>query len=638
MPTGELCSQSDAAIDVQAHSDSFFEYLKNTDTLLDGYRRNADKRVKIAIIDSGVDTQHPHIIQLQAEAEGWRRLRTASFVSSVEEGQDYVGHGTHIVATVMRIAKWAEIYVATVVDAQGTVNVRSVAKALTHAVREWKVNIVSLSLGFDRRVQRIDAALREADQQNILVFAAVSNHGAAALRQVAWPASMTKVFGINSANFDGVTSSFNPPENDNDSFSRYKLLGEGIRSAWPLHLEEGEEKVLSGTSMATPIAAATASLFIEFMRQNRFDEEATADAELITTPDGMKEIFHLIGNAKSKGDYFKYVTPWHLLSSVGSDTVKVDRICALGRIHEVLQSLRMYSSEGQDSASDTSGEPPVFTSASKLAPYTNKFAPYDIPVSALHQIDDPSAPRKPSRLSHKLQDAEQARHEASRRTVTNAGNNQQQTEDTRRAVSQGHVPWSGDLTPPSSSQRVAVNQFNPFTGYTSYPPAFNPFRHVPAGDFMNYARTPPVNIPYRPYSTPVPQASLGRPPGSRRNTQETFPSSRPSSAHRRVRHSRDNVAYASSTPSVPTRMLTTKDLEVQEQRQLPQLTAESLLAKERLEQDSDTEDTSEEADEDESITIRVTGQARIMVGGTMIEGTDGELLQIRNRRPKSSTE
>jgi hypothetical protein len=46
----------------------------------------------------------------------------------VPDGEDHVGHGTHITVTVMRIAKWAEIYVATVVDAQGVVNIQSVAK------------------------------------------------------------------------------------------------------------------------------------------------------------------------------------------------------------------------------------------------------------------------------------------------------------------------------------------------------------------------------------------------------------------------------------------------------------------------------------------------------------------------------
>jgi hypothetical protein len=49
-------------------------------------------------------------------------------VDSVPSGEDRVGHGTHITATVMRIARWAEVYVATVVDDGGHVDPPSVAK------------------------------------------------------------------------------------------------------------------------------------------------------------------------------------------------------------------------------------------------------------------------------------------------------------------------------------------------------------------------------------------------------------------------------------------------------------------------------------------------------------------------------
>lgn len=129
MPIGCLCSQSDAvSVEGQAESDAFFKYLEETQDLLDKFRRNGDKRVRIAIIDSGIDTTHPYVNDLVQEAKGWERLRFHSFVDSVPPGQDRLGHGTHIAVTVMRIAKWAEICVATVVDAKGKVDHFSVAK------------------------------------------------------------------------------------------------------------------------------------------------------------------------------------------------------------------------------------------------------------------------------------------------------------------------------------------------------------------------------------------------------------------------------------------------------------------------------------------------------------------------------
>jgi hypothetical protein len=214
-----------------------------------------------------------------------------------------------------------------------------------------------LSLGFDKRLSCIDAALEEAHGNGILVFAATSNNGAATSRHIAWPASMIKVFGINSAEFHGRTSSFNPPEDTDDGFSRYKFLGEGVRSAWPLHLDEGEEKTLTGTSMATPIAAATAALFIEFIRQNAWDEEVALDAEIIETPVGMKAIFQLIGIAMSGGEYLKYITPWCLLRTTDEQPIEACRKLVLDRIHQALSHLRVYKIEEHDTTTGpTRGE------------------------------------------------------------------------------------------------------------------------------------------------------------------------------------------------------------------------------------------------------------------------------------------
>lgn len=88
--------------------------------------------MKIAILDTGIDMTHPQVKEMQEEASEWKpnkaRVTSKSFIESIKDGEDHNGHGTHIAVTVMRIAKWAEVYVATVSDAQGEVNVKSTAK------------------------------------------------------------------------------------------------------------------------------------------------------------------------------------------------------------------------------------------------------------------------------------------------------------------------------------------------------------------------------------------------------------------------------------------------------------------------------------------------------------------------------
>ena len=131
-----------------------------------------------------------------------------SFVDSVQRGEDPVSHGTHIAVTVMRIARWAMVYVASVVDIDGKPNAGSVAKVrgllnspaivklifsrlCTHAIDEWHVDIISMSLGFPQGLNEIKEGLQKAEQNHTLVFAAVSNKGAVPLRPISWPASMT---------------------------------------------------------------------------------------------------------------------------------------------------------------------------------------------------------------------------------------------------------------------------------------------------------------------------------------------------------------------------------------------------------------------------------------------------------------
>lgn len=50
------------------------------------------------------------------------RVVSESFVSSAVAGEDTNNHGTHVAVTLMCVAPWAEIYVASVVDPDGKVD------------------------------------------------------------------------------------------------------------------------------------------------------------------------------------------------------------------------------------------------------------------------------------------------------------------------------------------------------------------------------------------------------------------------------------------------------------------------------------------------------------------------------------
>jgi len=69
--------------------------------------------VRIAILDSGLDPENPFLIEDQQLTN--RRIKEArSFVNGTEphDIRDEIGHGTHALGLLLKVAPCAEIYVA----------------------------------------------------------------------------------------------------------------------------------------------------------------------------------------------------------------------------------------------------------------------------------------------------------------------------------------------------------------------------------------------------------------------------------------------------------------------------------------------------------------------------------------------
>ena len=76
-----------------------------------------------------------------------------------------------------------------------------------------------------------------------------------------FPAYLPEIICINASNGDGSPSFFNPPAK---AGKKLTILGENVESAWKC--EPGSNralKTMTGTSVATPIAAAVAAVILE---------------------------------------------------------------------------------------------------------------------------------------------------------------------------------------------------------------------------------------------------------------------------------------------------------------------------------------------------------------------------------------
>jgi subtilisin family serine protease len=82
---------------------------ERTHTLLERERLRRDPRVKIAILDSGVD-KYFHALEEVQECRGFAPLPCNDYF-------DRVGHGTHSIGLLRKVAPNAHIYVAKVTEA-----------------------------------------------------------------------------------------------------------------------------------------------------------------------------------------------------------------------------------------------------------------------------------------------------------------------------------------------------------------------------------------------------------------------------------------------------------------------------------------------------------------------------------------
>ncbi|KEQ84504.1 subtilisin-like protein [Aureobasidium pullulans EXF-150] len=297
-----------------------------------------NEEVRIAILDTGVDASHEAIARQRTQLRDIR-----SFVQGSDETDDTHGHGTHGTALMLRLVPRARIYVGRI-----TVNSKpdpdAVVKAIEHAHRKWKVDIVSMAFGFkksdkhDREkhrqsMERIEEVIKAAASDNILFFGAACNSGI--LNGTAFPARLSQVICIHSANHGGRTSNHSPPARDNTY--NFSVLGEDVRSAWPVSLG-GPTELMTGTSTAVMIAAAVSAVILYLVRFEDKDfiprKTLSAIRERLKTQDAMCKLLKEMSVPTEGYDFLK---PWELIDMEGYDEPEKARQDALANIARFLK-------------------------------------------------------------------------------------------------------------------------------------------------------------------------------------------------------------------------------------------------------------------------------------------------------------
>lgn len=268
------------------------------------------KRPVIAILDTGVDINHPdlkdNIWTNEKEANGsdfedddnngycddvhgWDFIHNTAIIN---DGMDGNGHGTHCAGIAAAVGDNgigitganpnAMILPIKVMGDDGTGDIATIVRGIDYAVASG-ANILSMSLGGSNSTAEYQA-LSKAYAAYIPIVAAAGNSGASiyAPGQPTFPAAYDIVLGVMASGHDGQRAGYSNYDPDGPFYTQYAntdrnysqkddtSLGEfwnydlmapgtGIMSTLP----GGKYGKLSGTSMATPLVAGALSRMLQ---------------------------------------------------------------------------------------------------------------------------------------------------------------------------------------------------------------------------------------------------------------------------------------------------------------------------------------------------------------------------------------
>lgn len=215
----------------------------------------------IAVVDSGVDLQHPDLIG-QIQPGGW------DFVNDDNNPDDDQGHGTHVAGIIAArannlqgiagIAHNAKILPVKVLNAANTGNTFNIASGIVYAV-DRGAKIINLSLGGPTESTTTEGAIDYAVGRGVIVVAAAGNSGPGT---VLYPAAFDNVISVGAHDSTGATAGFSSTNSQVD----ISAAGVDILSTIPLSgatvTDPSGYRLLSGTSMAAPHVSGIVGLIV----------------------------------------------------------------------------------------------------------------------------------------------------------------------------------------------------------------------------------------------------------------------------------------------------------------------------------------------------------------------------------------
>ncbi len=263
----------------------------------------------VAVVDTGVDSDHPF---LEGRVIPTKINTSASGIRNNSE--DDHGHGTRI-AGIIADSTLDNVYIKPykVMDKWGDGTVITVAAGINCAVKDG-VDVINISIGFEEDSEILKAAIRNAEENDIVVVGAAGNN---ASDTIYYPASYSSVLKVTAINSDNV-------------FANFSSYGNGVDLAAPgVNIVTsnigGGFITVKGTSFSSPFVAAAAAAIISVEQHassedirtiilssvvsvNEYEAEKKFGNGILFMPEYSEEILH---GEKTNTPYFSHTPAYY---------------------------------------------------------------------------------------------------------------------------------------------------------------------------------------------------------------------------------------------------------------------------------------------------------------------------------------
>ncbi|WNF20939.1 S8 family peptidase [Mesobacillus jeotgali] len=209
-----------------------------------------NEEVQIAIVDTGVDLDHPDLRN--------RLVKGYNVIDEKSEPDDDNGHGTHVAGIIASetnnnqgvagMTWFSKIMPVKAMGAKGYGTTFDIAKGIVWAVDQG-ADVINLSLGNYQPSKVLEEAVRYAYENNVVMVSAAGND---ASNQPTYPSAYPEVLSVAAVDYNGNRASFS-------NYGDYiDIAAPGVYI--PSTYFNEQYAALSGTSMAAPHVAGLAAL------------------------------------------------------------------------------------------------------------------------------------------------------------------------------------------------------------------------------------------------------------------------------------------------------------------------------------------------------------------------------------------